>query len=378
MAEPDKDQKTEAATPKRKRDAEKKGDVLQSRELGTALVMLAGAGWIALAGPWFIASTQTLLKTGLTLDRRDLVGFDPMVNVIELIGLALPSLTALFGVTLLAAVAAPAAMGSLGFRSSGFAFKASKLDPLKGLGRIFGMQGVVELGKSLLKVVLLGAIGWWVLGAAQGSMMALATADARRSSAEMGQMFVTAVLFLTGGLALIGMVDAPIQFLRRLSRLKMTRHEVKEEMKETEGSPEAKQHARQRRHEILSGSARRAVTEASVVLTNPTHFAVALRYRPGKDAVPMVVARGRGDTALAIRDLAREASVPALEYPQLARAIYFTARAGQPIAQDLYLAVATILAFVFNLDRALAEGISQPDITVPEAKRFDERGRRSS
>jgi flagellar biosynthesis protein FlhB len=158
----------------------------------------------------------------------------------------------------------------------------------------------------------------------------------------------------------------------------MTLHEVKEEHKETEGSPETKQMARQRRHEILGHSARRAVGEATVVLTNPTHFAVALRYRPGIDAVPMVVARGRGETAQAIKQLARDAAVPLLDYPQLTRAIYFTTRAGQPVSSDLYLAVATILAFVFNLDRAMAEGTTPPEIAVPPDKAFDERGRRAS
>jgi flagellar biosynthesis protein FlhB len=126
----------------------------------------------------------------------------------------------------------------------------------------------------------------------------------------------------------------------------------------------------------LMGSARKAVTEATVVLTNPTHFAVALRYRPGIDVAPMVVARGRGETALAIRALATEQSVPTLEYPQLARAIYFTTRAGHGITEDLYIAVATILAFVFNIERALSEGASQPVIVVPPARQFDEDGKR--
>jgi flagellar biosynthetic protein FlhB len=156
----------------------------------------------------------------------------------------------------------------------------------------------------------------------------------------------------------------------------MTKQEVKDEHKQTEGSPEMRAAQRRRQAEVLRGSARTAVTEATVVLTNPTHFAVALRYRPGYDAAPIVVARGRGATAEAIRDLARESEVPVLSYPQLARAIYFTARAGQVIREDLYIAVATILAFVFNLDRAMAEGVSQPSVEVPPEARFNEEGRR--
>lgn len=373
---PDNDQKTQAPSPKRKRDAALKGDVLQSRELATALVMLAGAGWLTLAGPWFVGSMRSVVGRGLTLGRADLDSFDPWQRAIGLAGETAEPLAALFGATIIAAIAGPALLGSLGFRASGFAPKPSKLDPLAGIKRVFGAQGLTELGKSLIKVVLLGGIGWWLISTRLTTMLGLASSDPSRASQVLGQLFVTIVLCMSGGLALIGMIDAPIQFVRRNARLRMTLEEVKQEHKETEGSPEAKSMARQRRHDILSGSARRAVGEATVILTNPTHFAVALRYRPGVDAVPTVVARGRGETAQAIKALAREALVPQLEYPQLTRAIYFTTRAGQPVATDLYLAVATILAFVFNLDRAMAEGMQQPVVVVPPTKAFDERGRR--
>jgi flagellar biosynthesis protein FlhB len=379
MAEkPDNDQKTEAPSPKRRREAADKGDVLQSRELGTALVVVAGAGWLMLCGPWFVGGVRTMLAQGLRVSAADLVVFDPWSRATGLGLVVAVPLAMLFGMALFATVAAPALLGSLGFRSSGFAPKASKLDPLAGLTRIFGAQGLIELGKSIAKVVVLGAVGWWLISARLPAMMGFAALDPRLAATQAGQQFVDIVLWLGAGLALIGLIDAPVQFLRRTARLRMTRHEVKEESKESDGSPETKNMARQRRHEILSGSARRAVGEATMVLTNPTHFAIALRYRPGTDAVPMVVARGRGETALAIKALAREASVPQLEYPQLTRAIYFTTRAGQPISSDLYLAVATILAFVFNLDRAMAEGVAQPDVSVPPDKAFDAHGRRAA
>jgi flagellar biosynthesis protein FlhB len=155
----------------------------------------------------------------------------------------------------------------------------------------------------------------------------------------------------------------------------MTKQEVKDEHKQTEGSPELKAALRRRQHETARNSARSAIAEATVVLTNPTHFAVALRYRAGEDAAPIVVARGRGATADAIRELAAEHEVPMLSYPQLTRALYYTARPGQPIREDLYLAVATVLAFVFNLETALAAGTPQPQVEVPPGARFDARGR---
>ena len=374
---PDRDQKTQAPSAKRRREAAAKGDILQSRDLATALVVLAGAGWVAIAGPWLVRALLAMLRAGLTLDRADLDRFDPSERVATLGLHALAPVATLLAVTLAAAIAGPALLGSLGFRVGAFAVRPAKLNPAAGLHRIFGPQGLIELGKSLLKVVLLGAIGWWLLSARMASMIGLAAGDTRHAIAASGTEFATVFLAMAAGLVVIGLIDAPIQLMQRTARLRMTREEVKQENRESEGSPETKGMANRRRSEILSGSARRAVGEASVILTNPTHFAVALRYRPGTDAVPMVVARGRGETALAIKALAQEAAVPQLEYPQLARAIYFTTRAGQPISADLYLAVATILAFVFNLDRAMAEGLSQPSVGVPPGKAFDERGNRT-
>jgi flagellar biosynthesis protein FlhB len=168
-----------------------------------------------------------------------------------------------------------------------------------------------------------------------------------------------------------------VQIVRRNARLRMSKQQVKEEARQNDGAPELKQMQRQRAHEISSGSARKAVSEATVILTNPTHFAVALRYRPGMDAAPVVAARGRGEVALAIRALAKEQGVPTLEYPQLTRALYFTSRAGHTISEDLYIAVATILAFVFNLERAVAEGVEQPSVLVPQGKCYDEHGKRA-
>jgi flagellar biosynthesis protein FlhB len=150
---------------------------------------------------------------------------------------------------------------------------------------------------------------------------------------------------------------------------------LKEEMRQSDGAPELKQALRARQQELLMSSARKGMTDASVVLTNPTHFAVALRYRPGFDAAPVVVARGRGDVALAIKALAGENSVPTLEYPQLTRAIYFTTRTGKTVSEDLYVAVAAILAFVFRLETALAGELAKPAVDVPAAKRFDADGR---
>lgn len=374
----DRDQRTEAPTQKRRADAAQKGDVLQSRELGTALVMLGGAGWLMFAGPWFIQGCRNLLVTGLSFDNRDVTLFDPATLTSRLASTAIIPLALLFGVTILASVAAPAMLGSLGFRSGAIAFKGDRLNPINGLGRIFGLNGLVELGKALAKAAVLGLLGYWLVSRDMRHIMGLGAQDMVPAAATLGHMMVSAIFWLALGLALIAGIDVPVQIIRRNGRLRMTRQEIKEEMRQTEGAPELKQAIRQKQQSLLTGSARKAVTEAHVILTNPTHFAVALRYDPLKDFAPMVVARGRGETALAIRTLAAENKVPTLEYPQLARAIYFTTRSGQTIAEDLYVAVATILAFVFNIDRAMAEGIAPPTVEVPREKHFDEHGARDA
>ena len=371
----DKDQRTEAPTPKRRRDAARNGDVLQSRELGTALVVLVGAGWIALAGPMTMAALQDMLGQALSFDAAALRDFDPGSIVLRLLAIIALPLLGLFALTLVAAVGAPAMLGSLGFRGGALAFKGNKLNPLSGMKRIFGLQGLVELGKSIAKVVLLGGIGLWLVLGQTRAMIGLGAQDVRAALGGVGHSFTVAMLVMAAALALIAGIDVPSQIYQRLQRLKMTKQEAKDEHKQTEGSPELKAAVRRRQHEVARNSARGAIAEATVVLTNPTHFAVALRYRPGVDAAPTVIARGRGVTAEAIRELAAEHQVPLLSYPQLTRALYYTSRVGQAIREDLYMAVATVLAFVFNLDAALAAGGRQPAVEVPPTLRFDTSGR---
>jgi flagellar biosynthetic protein FlhB len=372
---PESGDRTEAPTPKRKQSAVEEGDVLQSRELGTALVVLGGAVWIALVGPMMMGALETMIVDALTFEASDLQNFDPSSVILRLLGIIALPLLGLFAITLVAAIGAPAALGSLGFRGKAFAFKGSKLNPLSGMKRMFGAHGIIELGKSLAKVLVLGGIGVWLLMRESRSLMGLSSTEIRPALATIGDTFIIAVLVMALALCLIAFIDVPAQMLQRLKRLRMTKQEVKDEHKQTEGSPELKAALRRRQHETARNSARSAIAEATVVLTNPTHFAVALRYRAGEDAAPIVVARGRGATADAIRELAAEHEVPMLSYPQLTRALYYTARPGQPIREDLYLAVATVLAFVFNLETALAAGTPQPQVEVPPDARFDARGR---
>ena len=373
--------KTEAPTPKRKREASEQGDILRSREFATALVMLAGVAWLMFAGPSLVAALKAILTNGFSFGRDDIETFEPMRPLAEAGWKLMPSLASLFAVGIAASILSQAGLGSLSFNGSLIAPKGSRLNPLSGLKRIFGMNGWMELLKSILKVALLGAIGWHMLSAASHRMLGLAAANLPVTVAELGGELTGILIAMAGGLVLIALLDVPVQIIQLFRKLRMTKQQIRDEYKETEGSPEAKQHLRQKQRAILSRSMRKSVESAHVVLTNPTHFAVALRYDRANDMVPVVVAKGRGATALAIRELAQEIKTPILEYPQLARAVYYTSREGQEIRNDLYNAIATVLAFVFGLNSQVNLGgqprgpqPQQPPVDVPVTARFDENG----
>ena len=383
-------ERTEAPTPKRLKKAREDGQVLRSKDFGAALVVLAGVAWVAFAGPSLFAACKAVMAAAFHFDHGDLEDFSPWRPLAEAGVKLIPSLLTLFAVSMAAAVLSQAGLGTPEFNGKLLLPKASRIDPAAGLARIFGPQGWIELGKSLLKLVLLGAIGYVMLRRAAHSAIAMSGSDLGPALQSLGGTF-TAVLFaMAAGLVAIAGIDVPVQLIRLLAKLRMSKQDIRDEHKESEGNPETKGQQRARARALLGKGARRAVAEAHVVLTNPTHFAVALRYDRGRDQVPVVVAKGRGATALAIRELAAEGAVPVLEYPQLARAVYYTSREGQEVRDDLYLAIATVLAFVFNLNAAAGGGAqgsgdaqhrwngtgggSPPPIEVPAGARFDENG----
>lgn len=365
-------EKTEAPTPKRRQKALDDGTMLKSREFASALGVLVGCAWLAMLGPSMLSACKEVMAAGFTFGRADVEHFEPFRPLAEAGGKLAPSLAVLFVISVLGAIASQAGLGALRFNAKLWKPKASKLNPASGLKRIFGANGWIELGKSLLKVILLGSIGAYMLWSMAQQSIGLVTSDFHRAVNDLGGTFVTLLFVMSGGLVLIAMIDVPVQAIRLLAQLRMSKQDVRDEHKESEGSPETKAGIRARQREVLKGGFRKALGEAHVVLTNPTHFAVALRYDTMNDQVPVVVAKGRGATALAIRELAAEMQLPVLEYPSLARAVYYTSKENQEIRDDLYMAVATVLAFVFGVNQA-AGGL-QPFVTVPTTARFDENG----
>ena len=367
-------EKTEAPTPKRLQDSAKKGDVLQSRELGGAMVVIAGAIGFAMLGDMVMDALAQMVTSGLTIERSDIEHFNPGERTYRHLGKIVLPFLGLFGLTILAAIATPILLGSLGFRWSAMKPKGDKLNPVNGLKRMFGTRGLIELAKSLAKVLLLGCIGLWLVYENLPYMFALGAQDVRSAVGQFADIFVIIIMVMASGFFIIAGIDVPAQMFQRNKRLRMTRQEVKDEHKDIEGSPELKSAVRKRQQETLSRSARKAMEEATVVLNNPTHFSVALRYRPGVDAVPVGVARGKGEIADAIRQLAEERSVPMLQYPMLTRAIYFTTPVGRAIDERLYVAVATVLAFLFRLDAQIADELDRPHVDLPKDLQFDSDG----
>jgi len=366
-------EKSFAPTEKRRKDAAKKGDVLRSKELGTAISFFVGAAWLIVAGPWLFDSLAGLTRTAFTFDRAALQDFSPGRLMLRAIAGLLPPVLALGGCVMVATIISQLAFGEGRFLMGNLAPKASRLSPLSGFKRMFGGQGLIELGKSVLKIGLLGAIAWYWGRAHVQEVLTLGRGELVGQLASAWEAIVMLLLLLSAGLALIGFIDWPIQFVRRMLRLKMSSQEMRDEHKEAEGSPEKKAAIRQRQRQLSRGGVAGAVSQAQFVLTNPTHFSVAMTYDPAIAEAPVVLAKGRGEKALAMRELAAEHGVPLLEYPALARSVYFTTRENQVIRAELYSAVAGVLAFVLSLKRG--EHPARPAITVPIELRFDADGR---
>ena len=366
-------EKTFAPTAKRKTDAANKGDVLRSQDLAVAIAMLTGALWLRFVGPWMLGLLETTLRGGLVWDRAAIDDFAPGRMMVSMLVAALPPVLLLGGLVLFASIASQLGLGEGRWVAGNLAPKASRLDPMAGFKRMFGPHGWIELGKALAKVTLLGAIAWfWARGELAG-LLALGRGDLGAALARGWQAITSLLLTLSLGLLVIAMIDFPIQLLRRLARLKMSHQEMRDETKESEGSPELRAAQRQRQRQLAMGGMAHAMREAQFVITNPSHFAVAMTYDPAKAPAPLVLAKGRGEKALAMRQLAAELAVPCLEYPALARSVYFTTRERQVIREELFAAVASVLAFVLSLKRG--EAPAAPRVEVPLALRFDADGR---
>jgi len=366
-------EKSFAPSEKRKREAAKRGDVIRSRELATAASVAIGAAWLSLAGPWVLNMLAEVLRAGFTWDKSALDDFTPGRLLMGALLAGLPPILVLGLAVVLASLVSQLGFGEGRWLGGNLAPKGSRINPMSGLKRMFGLTGLIEMAKGIAKVALLGTIAWtW----AEGRLEAFARLGRGNLFAELAYAWdalVQLLFWLSAGLFMIALVDLPVQLVRRMMRLRMTLQDVRDEQKESEGSPEKKAAIKERQRKIAMGGLVPAMKDAQFIITNPAHFAVALAYDPAMAPAPLVIAKGRGDRAQAMRQMAPEFSLPVLSYPALARSVYFTTRERQMIREDHYVAIAAILAFVLALRRG--EYRHPPQVSVPVTVRFDAEGR---
>jgi flagellar biosynthetic protein FlhB len=364
-------EKTEPASQRRLEKAREEGQVPNSRELATFLVTITGvAGMSALAG-WMWPRSADLLRHGLTIDRRAI--FDPAAMfalLIERATDALLMLAPLFIALMLAAFVSPFLMAGWNFAPKALEPKFSKLNPAAGFKRMFSSTAAVELAKSMGKATLVGSVAAWVVMRDHEKLFALFGAPVDVALGATGDLIMTATLLLVAGMALIVAIDVPFQLWHYHSELKMTKEEARQEFKEQEGDPHVKGRIRQQQREMARSRMMANVPKADVVVTNPTHYSVALRYDAARGGAPRVVAKGAGEMALRIRTVATEHDVPLVEAPPLARALHKHCELEQEVPARLFRAVAEILAYVYQLNDAFARGGDVPkmpgDLQVPE------------
>jgi len=350
MAESSSQQKTEKPTAKRLREARKQGQVPRSRELSTAFVVAAGIGVLMSSGQNMMVDALRFMHD--SLDLRATLLSDPKhlpILFAQALTAGLMIVAPVLMATLVAAFAAPAVLGGFHFSGEGFQPKFSRLNPLSGIQRIFSTVGLSELVKGVLKTVLIGWACGWFLWSHRDALAALSFSDQQAAIASIGALCGSMLKWSVGMLILIAAIDAPYQRWNVMRQLKMTRQEVLDEHKESEGRPEVKAKIRRLQAEMSRRRMMSAVPTADVVVTNPTHYAVALKYAAGKMRAPTVVAKGRDEIARTIRELAREHRIPTVSAPPLARALYRQVGLDQEIPAALYSAVAQVLTYVMQL-----------------------------
>lgn len=373
MAEESAGEKTFAPTAKRRADAAKKGDVLRSKELAT--LAATGTGAIALMGlgPWLGDALVQVALAGFRFDRAALDGFAPGAAMTDAAAALLPPVMVLGLLVALVTIASQLLLGEGRFNAGNAAFKASRINPLSGMKRILGWQGLIELGKGLVKLALLGTIAWAWAAAHLPGLLVLGRSGLEAQVGQASAAITGLVGALLAGLVVIAGIDYPLQAFQRNKRLMMSLQDMRDEQKESEGSPEMKSARRQRQRDLARGGVAKAMKDAQFVIVNPLHFAVALTYDPALAPAPVVLAKGRGETALAMREIAGEQGLPLLEYPQLARAVYFTTQPNQMVREELYVAIAALVAFVMALKRGARPRC--PVVDVPPELRFDGDGK---
>ena len=359
-------ERTEEPTERRLQEARKKGQVPRSKELNTMLSLLLAAISLLVFGGYISQNLMQISVEGFSIPRE--LAFDTAQLPFQFMYMASQALLALspfMAIMLVSVFAGPLLMGGWSFSLETISFKLEKLDPIKGLARIFSLKSLVELAKALAKFVLLLGAAILVFFSIDQQLLSLSSMTPKAAGLEAATILVQVLLILSATTILIVALDVPFELWNHSKQLRMTKQEIKDEMKETDGNPQVKQRIRTLQRQLAESRMMEDVKTADVVITNPTHYAVALQYLDRPGSAPKVLAKGKDLTALRIRSIAADCDIPIFEAPPLARALYRSTEIGYEIPHVLYMAVARVLAYVFQLKNAT------PTDYVPKPTDFD-------
>ena len=371
--------KTEDPTAQKLKKARDDGQVARSTELPAAVIVIGSFVMLMLTGSWLIGRLSTVFAQGFVFDRQLIE--KPLLlpahfgeHMLAAFVLVLP----IIAFTMVAAIVASGMTGGYLFSLQAVMPKGSKLNPISGLQRIFGTHALVELGKAILKFILVAGVLWWSLMANMDSLVKIGQMGLEPALDAAGSMILQSGLWVALSLAVIAMIDVPWQKYSFTKRMRMTKQEVKDEFKQMEGSPEVKAQIRRRQREMANSRMIDRIKDADVVITNPEHFAVALEYDPSGDGAPIMVAKGSDHMAALIRAEAKNHGIHIFEAAPLARAIYFTTEVEHQVPEDLYHAVAQVIAYVFSLEAAspMNPPRPKPQVKVPPSMQFSPDGQK--
>lgn len=373
MAAEDSDmEKTEEASSKRLEKAREEGDVPRSRELAACAVLFTSGIALMMLNRPLGDAMKNVMSQGLRFDRA--LAFEPnllIVHMIKVLEQALWAFLPLAVIIVAVAVGAPILVGGWVMSQKSLMPNFGKLNPIKGLANLFSKNALVELVKSIAKTILVASVGYTIVKKDLQPMLSLSSMPVDTGISHVGDYMISGFLTIASALVLIAVIDVPYQLYQYAQKHKMTKQELKDEAKETEGSPEIKGRIRQQQREMARRRMMSNVPTADVVITNPTHYAVAIRYKEGENGAPIVVAKGVDVIAQKIKEIAAEHKVMTLESPKLARALYAHAELEREIPHTLYSAVAEILAYVFQLRVFREHGGVRPvmpvNVPVPDA-----------
>ena len=369
--------KTEDPTEKRKKDSREKGEIARSKELNTLAIMLAGSAGLLIFGGALAQDMMELMRYNFSLSRYVLLNPDSMGAFLLHSGkIALIALQPVLLTLLIAALVGPISLGGWLFAAGSLAPKFSRMNPAAGIKRMFSAKALVELLKALAKFFIILIVALLVLKSDIDDLLRIAHEPLELAVIHSLQVVGWSALWMACGLILIAAVDVPVQLWESHQKLLMTKQEVRDEHKDQEGRPEVKQRIRQVQREMSQRRMMAAIPDADVIITNPTHYAVALKYDPEKGGAPMLLAKGSDFLALKIREIGTKHNILLLESPALARSIYYSTELEQEIPAGLYLAVAQVLAYVYQIRQYQAGKGKRPDplkdLPIPADLRRDE------